>query len=168
MSARSNFGRAFVYGDDITTDALAPGAYMKKPVEEMASHCLEAIDPNFAKAVRAGDVVVGGENFGMGSSREQAAIALRQLGVNAVVAKSFAGLFFRNAVNVGLAPLVCAEADRIRPGDELSVEPVVGRIENLTTGEIYTCEPIPPHLLDMIRDGGLLPHLEKKLRKTAR
>lgn len=167
MSARRNFGRAFVYGDDVTTDALAPGAYMKKPVEEMASHCLEAIDPSFAKTVRAGDVVVGGENFGMGSSREQAAIALRQLGINAVVAKSFAGLFFRNAVNVGLAPLVCAEAGRIRPGDELSVEPVAGRIENLTTGDVYACEPIPPHLLDMIRDGGLLPHLERKLRKTA-
>jgi len=162
MSA--NAGRAFVFGDDVTTDALAPGAYMKKPVEEMASHCLEAVDPDFARSVRAGDVVVGGENFGMGSSREQAAIALRQLGVAVVVARSFAGLFFRNAVNLGLAPLVCAEAGRIRAGDQLAVEPMAGRIENLTTGETYACEPIPPHLAEMIRDGGLLPHLEKKRR----
>ncbi len=162
MSA--NAGRAFVFGDDVTTDALAPGAYMKKPVEEMASHCLEAVDPSFARSVRAGDVVVAGENFGLGSSREQAAIALRQLGVAVVVAKSFAGLFFRNAVNLGLAPLVCAEAGRIRPGDQLAVEPMAGRIENLTTRESYACEPIPPHLAEMIRDGGLLPHLEKTRR----
>ena len=162
MSANS--GRAFVFGDDITTDALAPGAYMKKPVEEMASHCLEGVDPGFARAVRAGDVVVGGENFGIGSSREQAAIALRQLGVAVVVARSFGGLFFRNAVNLGLAPLVCAEAGRIRPGDQLAVEPMAGRIENLTTGDSYACEPIPAHLAEMIRDGGLLPHLEKTRR----
>jgi len=165
MNDLRNAGRAFVFGDDVTTDALAPGAYMKKPVEEMASHCLEAFDPTFARSVRHGDIVVGGENFGMGSSREQAAIALRQLGITAVVAKSFAGLFFRNAVNIGLAPLVCPDAGRIQPGDELSVEPIAGRIENLTRSETYACEPIPEHLIAMIRDGGLLPHLEKTLRR---
>src|SRR5690606_32860613 len=111
----------------------------------------------FAKTVRPGDIVVGGENFGMGSSREQAAMALRHLGVAAVVAKSFAGLFFRNALNLGLVALVCPAADRIRPGDRLSVDAEAGRITNLTTGETYACEPIPPHLVEMIRDGGLLP-----------
>jgi 3-isopropylmalate/(R)-2-methylmalate dehydratase small subunit len=125
------------------------------------------MDPAFARTVRQGDVVVAGENFGVGSSREQAAIALRQLGVAVVVAKSFGGLFFRNAVNLGLAPLVCAEAHRIAPGDQLAVEPMAGRIENLTTGEVLACEPIPAHLAEMIRDGGLLPHLEKT-RKARR
>ncbi|HEX6979297.1 MAG TPA: 3-isopropylmalate dehydratase [Alphaproteobacteria bacterium] len=160
-------GRAFVFGDNIDTDMLAPGLYMKRPIEEMASHCLEALDPTFAKTVRSGDIVVAGENFGMGSSREQAAMALRHLGVAAVVAKSFAGLFFRNALNLGLVALVCPAADRIRPGDRLSVDAEAGRITNLSTGESHACEPIPPHLAEMIRDGGLLPHLEKKLKKKS-
>ena len=117
--------------------------------------------------MRAGDIVVGGENFGMGSSREQAVMTLRQLGVAAVVAKSFAGLFFRNALNLGLPALACADAGRIRAGDRLAIAPEDGRVENLTTGETYACEPIPPHLVDMIRDGGLIPHLEKKLKRRA-
>jgi 3-isopropylmalate/(R)-2-methylmalate dehydratase small subunit len=157
-------GRAFVFGDDVDTDILAPGLYMKRPIEEMASHCLEALDPSFVKTVHPGDVVVGGENFGMGSSREQAVMALRHLGVSAVVAKSFGGIFFRNALNLGLAALTCAEAHRIRAGDRLSIDAEAGRIENVTTGESYVCEPIPPHLVEMIRDGGLLPHLEKRLK----
>jgi 3-isopropylmalate/(R)-2-methylmalate dehydratase small subunit len=163
-----NAGRAFVFGDNVDTDSLAPGLYMKKPVEEMARHTLEALDPSFATAVSAGDIVVGGDNFGMGSSREQAVMTLRQLGVAAVIAKSFAGLFFRNALNLGLPALACAETDKIRAGDRLAIAPEDGRIENLTRGETYACEPIPPHLVEMIRDGGLLPHLEKKLkRRTA-
>jgi 3-isopropylmalate/(R)-2-methylmalate dehydratase small subunit len=162
-----NAGRAFVFGDNVDTDTLAPGLYMKKPIDEMARHTLEALDPGFAAGVRAGDFVVGGENFGMGSSREQAVLALRQLGVAAVVAKSFAGLFFRNALNLGLPALACTEADRIKPGDRLVVAPEDGKVENLTTGETYACEPIPPHLAEMIRDGGLIPHLQKKLKRRA-
>jgi 3-isopropylmalate/(R)-2-methylmalate dehydratase small subunit len=157
-------GRAFVFGDNVDTDVLAPGLYMKKPIEEMATHCLEALDPNFAAAVRAGDVVVGGENFGLGSSREQAAQALRVLGLDAVIAKSFAGLFFRNCINLGLAPVECADAGRIKAGDLLLVDPVAGRIENRTTGDVYTAVPIPAHLVEMVRDGGLLPHLEKRMK----
>jgi 3-isopropylmalate/(R)-2-methylmalate dehydratase small subunit len=163
----SNAGRAFVFGDNVDTDTLAPGLYMKKPIDEMARHTLEALDPGFAAGVRAGDFVVGGENFGMGSSREQAVMTLRQLGVAAVVAKSFAGLFFRNALNLGLPALACTEADRIKPGDRLVVAPEDGKVENLTTGETYACEPIPPHLAEMIRDGGLIPHLQKKLKRRA-
>ncbi len=156
-------GRAWVYGDNVDTDVLAPGAYMKLPVEELAKHCLEAIDPGFAGAVRPGDVVVGGENFGMGSSREQAALALIELGVAAVVAKSFARIFYRNAMNLGLPVLVCAEIDGIARGDELRIDAQRGRVENLSQGSVLQCEPIPDHLLAMIADGGLLPHLEKKL-----
>jgi 3-isopropylmalate/(R)-2-methylmalate dehydratase small subunit len=162
-----NTGRAFVFGDNVDTDTLAPGLYMKKTIEEMARHTLEALDPSFASTVRAGDIVAGGENFGMGSSREQAVMTLRQLGVAAVIAKSFAGLFFRNALNLGLPALACAEAGRIRPGDRIAIAPEDGKIENLTTGETYACEPIPPHLVEMIRDGGLIPHLEKKLKRRA-
>ncbi len=157
-------GRAWVFGDSVNTDVLAPGAYIKGPLEELARHCLESVDPDFAPKVQPGDVVVGGENFGMGSSREQAAIALKMLGVKAVLAKSFARIFYRNALNLGLPALVCAEAGKIRSGEEISVDAEAGIVENLTTGERLACEPIPPHLLTMIADGGLLPHLEKKLK----
>lgn len=160
-----NVGRAFVFGDNVDTDTLASGLYMKKSIEEMARHTLEALDPAFATSVRPGDIVVGGDNFGMGSSREQAVMTLRTLGVATVIAKSFAGLFFRNALNLGLPALVCADANKINAGDRLAIAPEAGRIENLTKNERYACEPIPPHLVEMIRDGGLLPHLEKKLRR---
>jgi 3-isopropylmalate/(R)-2-methylmalate dehydratase small subunit len=158
-------GRAWLFGDDINTDALAPGLYMKGPIEEMARHCLETIDPGFAAAARPGDVVVGGRNFGMGSSREQAAEALRHLGIAAVVAISFAGIFYRNALNLGLLAVVCAESARIRPGDRLRIEAERGMVSNLSTGDSYACEPLPAHLLEMVGDGGLMPHLKKKLAK---
>jgi 3-isopropylmalate/(R)-2-methylmalate dehydratase small subunit len=157
-----NFGKAFVFGDNITTDALAPGAYMKVPLAELAAHCLESIDATFAHEVKRGDIVVGGENFGMGSSREQAVMALRELGIGFVVAKSFAGLFFRNCINLGLAPLVCTDAAKIRAGDELHCDASAGTIENETQKEHYACEPIPSHLMAMLSDGGLLPHLMKR------
>lgn len=160
-------GRAFVYGDNIDTDMLAPGIHMKFAVAEIAKHCLEAIDPDFAKTVRAGDIVVGGESFGMGSSREQAVMALRELGVRVVIAKSFAGLFFRNCVNLGVAPLVCARASEIAKGDALDADALSGSIKNRTTGAVYPCEKLPAHLLAMLEDGGLIPHLEKKLKKGA-
>lgn len=161
MSAHESGGRAFVFGDNVDTDTLAPGLYMKGPIETLAQHCLEALDPTFSRTVRPGDIVVAGENFGMGSSREQAVMALRQLGVTVIIAKSFAGLFFRNALNLGVIAMACADADRIRAGDRLAVEMEAARIRNLTTSESYACDPIPPHLVAMIRDGGLIPHLAK-------
>jgi 3-isopropylmalate dehydratase small subunit len=109
--------KAWVFGDNVDTDVLAPGRYMKLPIEEIAKHCLEAIDSSFAASVQPGDIVVAGRNFGAGSSREQAPAALRHLGVAALVAESFAGLFYRNALNLGLLALVCAGAKRIRPGE---------------------------------------------------
>lgn len=159
-------GRAWVFGDDVDTDAIAPGQYMKFAIEEIAQHCLESVDPAFAPAVQPGDVVVGGRNFGMGSSREQAPQALKTLGVSALVAQSFAGLFYRNALNLGLAAVACAEAGRIRAGDRVRVDPEAGRIVNETTGETLACEPIPPHLMAMVRDGGLLAHLEKRINRS--
>jgi len=164
MSQAAAPGRAFVFGDNIDTDVLAPGLYMKKPIQELAKHCLEAVDPAFATTVRPGDVVVGGENFGLGSSREQAAEALRHLGVTVILAKSFAGLFFRNCINLGVAPIECPETGRINSGDLLAVDPITGTIENRTQKETYRGVPIPPHLVEMVRDGGLIPHLEKRAR----
>ena len=156
--------RAWVFGDDVDTDAIAPGRYMKLGIEEIARHSLEALAPGFASSVAKGDFVVAGRNFGAGSSREQAPEALRHLGVAALVAESFAGLFYRNAINLGLPAVVCAGARRIRPGDRLAIDFERGEISNLTTGESLACEPVPGFLMQIVRDGGLLPHLEKRLR----
>lgn len=156
-------GRAFVFGDNIDTDVLAPGFLMKLPAEALATHCLEAVDPDFAKSVRPGDVVVAGANFGLGSSREQAAVSLKRLGVGAVLATSFARIFYRNAINLGLPAIVFPEAGTVEPGDRIVVDPEAGRLENLTQGRTFAVSPIPPHLMTMIRDGGLMPHLKRRL-----
>ncbi|HEY8580358.1 MAG TPA: 3-isopropylmalate dehydratase [Beijerinckiaceae bacterium] len=158
-------GRAFVFGDGINTDVLAPGVYMKAPIEELARHCLEAVDPSFASSVRPGDVVVGGRSFGAGSSREQAAQALKHLGVSAVLAKSFGGIFYRNALNLGLVVLVCPDAERIGAGDAVEVDPRSGEIVNHTRGETLRAEPLPGFLMEMVEAGGLVPHLEARLAR---
>ena len=158
-------GRAFVFGDNIDTDVLAPGRYMKASVEELARHCMEAIAPDFANTVQAGDVVVAGRNFGMGSSREQAAQALKILGVSAVVANSFGGIFLRNALNLGLPVMVCPATDEIRQDDRVAVDLVGGRVINETTAATLPGEPLPGFLLEMLADGGLVPLLEKRLAK---
>jgi 3-isopropylmalate/(R)-2-methylmalate dehydratase small subunit len=158
--------RAWVFGDDVDTDLIAPGRYMKFGIEDIAPHCFEAARREFAASVRPGDVVVGGRNFGAGSSREQAPAALKHLGVSALIAQSFAGLFYRNALNLGLPALVCAQAKRIRDGDKVRVDPEAGKIY-LGEGEAtLDCEPIPAHLMQMVRDGGLLAHLEKRLGRS--
>jgi len=161
MSA-PQYGRAFVLGDSVNTDALAPGVYMKHPIATIARHCLESVDPTFAAAVRSGDVVVAGRGFGIGSSREQAAEALRHLGVAAVLARSFGGIFYRNALNLGLPVLVCDAVDGIRAGDLVHVDAATGVIDNKTRGTTLSAAPLPPFLLAMIADGGLVPHLEKR------
>jgi len=158
---------AWVFGDDVDTDAIAPGRYLKFDIGEIARHSMETIDPDFSSRVRKGDIVVAGRNFGAGSSREQAPEALKHLGVSALVAESFAGLFYRNAINLGLPAVVCARAKRIRAGDDLELDPATGRLANRTTGETLSCEPIPDFLMQLIRDGGLVPHLEKRLRTTS-
>jgi len=155
--------RAWVLGDDIDTDVIVPGRYMKLPIEELARHCLEPILPSFAKEVRKGDVIVAGRNFGAGSSREQAPAALKELGVAALVAESFAGIFYRNSLNLGLPALVCKDAKRIRNGERLEIDFDNGVLQ--APGGKLSFDPIPPHLMEMVRDGGLLAHLEKRLRK---
>jgi 3-isopropylmalate/(R)-2-methylmalate dehydratase small subunit len=157
-----NYGRAFVYGDGINTDMLAPGIYMKHPIATIAQHCLESVDPDFARSVKPGDVVVAGQGFGIGSSREQAAEALKHLGVATVLAKSYGGIFYRNALNFGLPALVCSQVDRISAGDLVSVDAATGTVHNKTRGITLAASPLPPFLLDMIADGGLVPHLEKR------
>lgn len=159
--------RAFVFGDDVTTDALTPGHAMRLPPEGLAKHCLESVDPAFAATVRPGDVIVAGRNFGMGSSREQAAVALQTLGVAAVVARSFARIFYRNIINLGVPALVLPAGVTVSDGDGVAVDAAAGRLVNCTTGETHALEPLPDHLMAMIRDGGLIAHLEKRLKGRA-
>ncbi len=166
MSKPLEAGRVWKYGDGVDTDLLAPGIYMKGSLEELAGHCLEAIDPSFAGTVREGDILVAGKNFGIGSSREQAAQVLRMLGVTAVIARSFGGIFYRNAYNLGLYALVSGDVDRIEKDQDISIDPLAGQITNMTTGEKLTCEQVPEHLAAIVSAGGLIPHLEEKLRKT--
>jgi len=164
MSA-PQYGRAFVFGDSVNTDALAPGIYMKHPIATIASHCLESVDPSFASSVQPGDVVVAGKGFGIGSSREQAAEALKHLGVAAVLARSFGGIFYRNALNLGLPVLVCENVEGISAGDLIHVDAATGVVDNKTRGISLSAVPLPPFLLAMIADGGLVPHLEKRFAK---
>jgi 3-isopropylmalate/(R)-2-methylmalate dehydratase small subunit len=157
-------GRSWVFGDSIDTDMITPGKYLAiiEP-KGLAEHLLEGKDPDFPKKVKPGDILVVGQNFGCGSSREHAVAAMKGVPIACVVGESFARIFYRNALNLGLPAVVCAEAKRIRDGDLLRVSFEQGRIANLTVGETLQCEPIPEHLLQMVRDGGLLAHLEKRL-----
>jgi 3-isopropylmalate/(R)-2-methylmalate dehydratase small subunit len=159
---QTNHGHAFVFGDGIDTDVLAPGLYMKYPIATIAQHCLESIDPDFVNRVRPGDVVVAGAGFGIGSSREQAPEALKYLGVAAVLARSFGGIFYRNALNLGLPVLVCDAVDQIGQGDLVHVDAATGVIDNRTRRIKLSAKPLPGFLLAMIADGGLVPHLEKR------
>ena len=154
--------RVWTFGADIDTDQLAPGAYMKLGIEGIAPHCLEGVRADFARDVQRGDVIAAGPNFGIGSSREQAAGALVQLGLRAVIAPSFSGLFFRNAFNLGLLLLTCPEAMRLREGERITLD-----LQALTVttaqGEVLRCEPIPGFLLEMVEAGGLLNQLRRRL-----
>lgn len=155
-------GRAFIFGDNIDTDVLAPGHLMKLPPAELAAHCLEAIDPAFAISVKPGDFVVAGRNFGLGSSREQAAASLKLLGVKAVLATSFARIFFRNAINLGLPALVFKAVDEISAGDALDLDLSGGRLTNRTRGRTHQLAPLPPDLMKIIDAGGLMPMLKAR------
>lgn len=166
MTSAKISGRAFVFGDNIDTDVLAPGHLMKLSPQELASHCLEAIDPDFAKNVQHGDFVIAGQNFGLGSSREQAAISLSLLGVGAIIAPSFARIFYRNALNLGLPALFCDESHQIRAGDILEVDPIAGMIKIQTTGQTLACRPIPAHLMTMVKAGGLIAYLQTQNKDT--
>lgn len=156
--------RVWKLGADIDTDVLAPGHAMKHGIDRIAQHCLESVRPEFAAQVRTGDVIVAGPNFGIGSSREQAAAVLVRLGVAAVIAPSFSGLYFRNAFNVGLLLLTCAQAERLQEGQQVTLDDAA-RYVQAADGPRLACEPIPDFLLDMARSGGLMNQLRKRYGK---
>ena len=149
------------YGDHVDTDVIIPARYLAtQDAKELASHCMEDIDPEFPKKIKPGDLMVAGWNFGCGSSREHAPAAIRASGISCVIAKTFARIFYRNAINIGLAILECpAASDGIEDGDEVTVDFDTGRITNVTKGEAYQAEPFPPFILDMVRKGGLMASL---------
>ena len=151
-------GRVFKYGDNVDTDVIIPARYLNATTgEELAKHCMEDIDKEFIHKVQPGDIIVAEKNFGCGSSREHAPIAIKAAGVDAVIAKSFARIFYRNSINTGLAILECPEAvDAIKNGDVVSVDTETGTITDETTGESFTAQPFPPFIADIIEQGGLL------------
>lgn len=149
-------------GDDVDTDALAPGAYMQLGIDGIAPYCLELREPAFAGSVRPGDVIVAGRNFGIGSSREQAAAVLVHLGVAAVIAPSYGGLFFRNAFNLGLLLLTCPDAPALHGQADVAIERTPLQLRR-RDGAAVACEPVPDFLLAMAHAGGLLPQLRQRL-----
>ena len=155
-------GRAFKFGDSISTDHIVPGrlAHLRSNLPELAKHALEDVDPTFAGRVKPGDFIVGGGNFGLGSSREHAPLVIKMSGVSAVLAKSFARIFFRNAINLGLPVLVC-DTDKIEDNDRLEVNLEKGTIKDLTNGNELTFKKIPPAMLCILQEGGLMPYIKK-------
>ena len=157
-------GRVFKYGDDINTDVIFPGKYTYSITDpaEMAKHALEDLDPKFAKKAKPGDVIVAGKNFGMGSSREQAAQCLVALGIGAVIAKSFARIFFRNAINNGLLAIQSEEASRaLETGDEIEIDVEKGEIRS--SRGTFSFPPLPPSVLEIFEAGGLIPYIREKI-----
>lgn len=145
------------YGDNIDTDVIIPARYLNtSDHKELASHCMVDIDADFVARVKDQDIMVGGFNFGCGSSREHAPIAIKASGISCVISKSFARIFYRNAINIGLPILECADTDRIEAGDELEIDFTGGIIRNLTKNETYTTEPFPEFIQDIMSKGGLL------------
>jgi 3-isopropylmalate/(R)-2-methylmalate dehydratase small subunit len=156
-------GKAHLFGDDVNTDVIIPAMYLNThDPEVLGKHAMEGIDPDFPDRVEAGDLIVAGTNFGCGSSREHAPIAIRSSGVSAVVAKSFARIFFRNAINVGL-PAIISDIPGVEIGDELEVSLEAGEIRNLTKNEVCRFDPLPDFLQVILNDGGLLEHTRKKM-----
>jgi len=151
---------------DVDTDQLAPGHAMKHGLDVIARHCLEGVRPEFASSVQPGDVIVAGANFGIGSSREQAASVLVQLGVAAVIAPSYSGLYHRNAFNVGLLLLTCPEADRIADGEAVTFDARAGRVRR-ADGDALACKPISALLLDLVEAGGLMNQLKRRMEPKA-
>ncbi len=156
-------GRAFLFGDDIDTDAIIPARYLNtSDPEELKKHCMEDADPEFYSMLNKGDIIVAGKNFGCGSSREHAPIAIKAAGVSCVIASSFARIFFRNSFNMGLPIFESDEASgEISQGDVVEVDASSGIITDLTTGKQYESKPIPPFMQKLIEDGGLIEHIRK-------
>ena len=155
-------GKAFKFGDNISTDHIAPGRlyHLRSNLPEFAKHVLEDADETFASRMKKGDFVVAGSNFGLGSSREHAPLIMKIAGVGAVLAKSFARIFYRNAINIGLLAIEC-DTDAIDDGDELELDLEKGIITDLTNGAIIQTEPLPPVMIKLLKDGGLVEHIKK-------
>ncbi len=155
-------GRAFKFGDSISTDHIIPGRYahLRSNLLELAEHVLEDVDPTFVDRVKAGDFIVGGTNFGLGSSREHAPMVIKMAGVGAILAKSAARIFFRNAINLGLPVLIC-DTDKIDDGDELEVDLSAGVVRDITNGNRLTFGRIPEVMLRILGEGGLIPYIQK-------
>ena len=168
MSADKRYsGRAFTFGDDIDTDVIIPARYLNTidPVE-LGSHCMEDVDPDFSGKAKPGDVIIAGKNFGCGSSRDHAPIAIKALGLKIVIARSFARIFYRNAFNNGLILIESDEAiDKITRGDEVEIDLKTGVIKNISQGSQFAFPPIPDFMLELVGDGGLIPHILKKQGK---
>jgi 3-isopropylmalate/(R)-2-methylmalate dehydratase small subunit len=158
-------GRVWRFGNDVDTDVIIPVKYcISTDPEELGKHCMEGIDPDFAKKVRRGDIIVANKNFGCGSSREPAPIAIKAIGISCVIAKTFARIFYRNAFNVGLPLLESEDApDHIEEGHEVEINLDTGEIRDLFLKQSFQAKPIPPFMQDLLRDGGLMNHLAKKL-----
>ena len=156
-------GKVFRYGDNIDTDVIIPARYLNTSDHaELASHCMEDIDPEFVKRVQKGDIIVAGRNFGCGSSREHAPIAIKESGISCVIAESFARIFYRNSLNIGLPILECkAASEEIQAGDKVSVDYSTGVITDETTGKEYQAEPFPPFMQRLIQAGGLAAYIKE-------
>ena len=157
-------GKVFKYNDNVDTDVIIPARYLNTPnASELALHCMEDIDPLFVNKVCCGDVIVAGWNFGCGSSREHAPLVIKTSGIGCVIAKSFARIFYRNAINIGLPILECPEAsDEINASDVVNVDFDTGIITNITTGKTYQAQPFPPFIQNIIKNGGLLASLAEE------
>lgn len=157
-------GKAFKYGDNVDTDVIIPARYLNTAVaSELAQHCMEDIDAGFASSVSNGDIMVAGRNFGCGSSREHAPLAIKASGISCVIAVTFARIFYRNALNIGLPILECpAAAEAIRAGDQVAVELSTGKITDVTTGKTFMAEPFPPFMQELIAAGGLAAYMKKE------
>ncbi|SMB93437.1 3-isopropylmalate/(R)-2-methylmalate dehydratase small subunit [Thermanaeromonas toyohensis ToBE] len=160
-------GRCHKFGDDIDTDAIIPARYLNtSDLKELAQHCMEDADPSFPRKVKPGDIIVAGKNFGCGSSREHAPLAIKGAGVAAVIASSFARIFYRNAINIGLPIFEAPEAaKKIEAGDEVLIDPAQGIITNITKNETYRMLPFPPFMQELIAAGGLMAYVAKKVKK---
>lgn len=155
-------GKAHKFGDGISTDHIVPGKYahLRSNLPELAKHVMEDADPTFVSKVQPGDFIVAGKNFGLGSSREHAAVVIKMAGISAILAKSVARIFFRNAINQGLPVLIC-DTDKIKDGDEIEVDLAAGTITNLTSGAKLTFGKIPEVMLNIMKEGGLIPYINK-------
>ncbi|MEE8389789.1 MAG: 3-isopropylmalate dehydratase small subunit [Anaerolineae bacterium] len=158
-------GTVWKYGDNVDTDAIIPARYLNVSAsEELARHCMEGIDGEFASTVQPGDIIVAGENFGCGSSREHAPLAIKGAGVSCVVAKSFARIFYRNGINVGLPILECAKAvEEAEKDDRMTIDLEAGTITNERTGHTYQTSPFPTFILKVIQAGGLVPYTQRRI-----